>query len=105
MRKVFFRASRRIRLVRPALQLRDQNMGCYLSESELTVQMEEAVALHCGCGHGILCEVMRAGEHLGFLAFFDDEPRSETCGERVEHCPDCSEQLGLPMLFAKNRPA
>ena len=103
MRKVFFvffRASRRIRLMSPAVRLRDENMGNYFSESELTVQMEEAVALRCGCGHGILCEVMRAGEHLGFLAFFDAESRSETCGERVEHCPGCIEQLGLPMLFA-----
>ena len=80
-------------------------LGGYFSESGITVQVEEAAALRCGCGHGILCEVKRAGEHLGFLAFFDDEPMSETWGERVESCPDCREQLGFPMLFPKNRTA
>jgi len=87
------------------VRLRDENLGGYFSETGITVQMEEVTTLRCGCGHEILCEVRRAGEHLGFLAFFDAESRSETYGERVEHCPGCGEQLELPMLFAKNRPA
>ena len=69
------------------------------------MQVEEAAALRCGCGHGILCELRRAGTHLGFLAFFDDEPRSKTCGERIKHCPGCGEQLGCPMFLSKLQPA
>jgi hypothetical protein len=91
--------------VSPAVWLRRENMGGYSSESRITAQVEEAAALRCGCGHGIHCEVRRAGEHLGFLVFVDDEPTSETCGERIESCPGCGEQLGFPMLFPKNRTA
>jgi hypothetical protein len=60
--------------------------------------------LRCVCGHGILCEVRPGGEYIGFLAFFDDEPTSATCGQRVESCPDCGEQLRLPLFFSKKAP-
>ena len=60
-------------------------------------------ALRCVCGHAILCEVQPGGERIGFLVFFDGEPTSETCGERVKSCPDCGEQLGLPLLYPRNR--
>jgi hypothetical protein len=60
--------------------------------------------LRCVCGHSILCKVHSAGKGIGFLAFFDDEPASETCCERVKACPDCSRHLGLPTLILKNQP-
>ena len=92
--------------ISPAVWLRGENMGGYFSESRITVQAAAAaVALRCGCGHGILCEVRRAGEHLGVLVFVDDEPTSETYSERVKSCPGCGEQLGFPMLFTKHQPA
>jgi hypothetical protein len=60
--------------------------------------------LRCVCGHSILCEVKPGGEHIGFLAFFDDEPTSATCGQRVESCPDCGVRLRLPLFFSKKAP-
>ena len=60
-------------------------------------------AVGCVCGHGIICEVRNGGEHIGFLAFFDGEPTSETYGQRVKSCPRCGEQLGLPVLYRINR--
>ncbi len=68
--------------------------------------LEEAdyeARLRCACGHRILCEVQSEGEHIGFLTFFDGEPTSETYGQRVKSCPCCGEQLGLAMLYPKNR--
>jgi hypothetical protein len=65
---------------------------------------EVATALRCVCGYSILCEVRSAGERLGLLVFQDNEPASETYGQRVESCPGCGEQLGLPLFFRKNRP-
>ena len=65
---------------------------------------EVATALRCVCGYSIFCEVRSTGERLGFLVFQDNEPASETYGQRVESCPGCGEQLGLPLFFRKNRP-
>ena len=65
--------------------------------------MGNRAMLRCVCGHPILCEVLPEGERIGFLAFFDDEPTSETRGRRVKTCPNCSEQLGLPSLYRINR--
>ena len=61
-------------------------------------------ALRCVCGHSIYCEVGTEGEYIGFFAFFDDEPTSETYGQRVECCPNCGEQLRLTSFFGQNRP-
>jgi hypothetical protein len=61
------------------------------------------VRLRCVCGHSILCKVQSAGKGIGFLAFFDDEPSSETCRRRVKSCPYCSKQLGLSVLALKNQ--
>ena len=63
---------------------------------------EEASPLRCACGHAILCEVMRLGERLSTLTFFDNEATSETHTERVESCPGCGEQLEFLMPFLKN---
>jgi hypothetical protein len=71
-----------------------------LSMEEM-VQEEEAAALRCACGYGILCELRREGERLAFLAFFDNEPTSETYTEQVENCPGCGKQLGGWMLTLK----
>jgi hypothetical protein len=59
--------------------------------------------LRCVCGHRVVCKVQSEGEHIGFLAFFDDEPTSETHGRRVKSCPSCGEQLGLGRLYPKTR--
>jgi hypothetical protein len=67
------------------------------------MQEEEAAALRCVCGYSILCRVRRAGESIGFLRFFDNEPTSETYAQRIESCPGCGEQLGLPLFFRKDR--
>jgi hypothetical protein len=60
---------------------------------------EEEATLSCVCGHSIVCRVTSGGERIGFLAFFDGEPTNETYGQRVECCPNCGEELGLPMFF------
>jgi hypothetical protein len=52
-------------------------------------------ALRCVCGHALLCEVRSAGEGIGILVCFDDEPTSETCGQQVRNCPSCDEPLRL----------
>ncbi len=52
-------------------------------------------ALRCVCGHALLCEVRSAGEGIGFLVCFDDEPTSETRGQQVKNCPSCGEPLIL----------
>ena len=54
-----------------------------------------AYQLLCECSHKVLCEVMRHGERLGGLTFFDDEEASVTQGERVRYCPGCSSRLSL----------
>jgi hypothetical protein len=59
--------------------------------------------LRCVCGHRILCEVQPEGECIGFLIFFDGKPTGETYGQRVESCPGCGEQLGLPVLYREDR--
>jgi hypothetical protein len=52
----------------------------------------------CECSYKVRCEVMRHGEQLGELTFFDDEEASVTQGERVLYCPRCSSRLGLLSL-------
>lgn len=37
---------------------------------------------------------------MGFVDFFDDEPDSESRGQRVRECPGCGERLGLAAFFA-----
>jgi DNA-directed RNA polymerase subunit RPC12/RpoP len=64
----------------------------------------ETTTLRCACGYIILCRVRGAGERVGFLAFFDGEPTSETYGQQIERCPRCGTQLGLPELYRINRP-
>jgi hypothetical protein len=54
-----------------------------------------AYQLLCECSHKVLCEVMRHGERLGGLTFFDDEEASVTQGERVRYCPGCRSWLSL----------
>jgi hypothetical protein len=42
-----------------------------------------AYQLLCECSYKVCCEIMRHGERLGELMFFDDEEASVTQGERV----------------------
>ena len=67
--------------------------------------MKEAASSVCSCAHRLLCEAVREGERLGFLHFFDDEPKSATYGEHIKDCPGCGEQLGLLVLLAQNQSA
>ena len=60
--------------------------------------------LRCVCGHKILCEVQPGGDGMGFLAFFDGEPKSESYGQRVRSCPGCGKRLGLPVLLREKQP-
>ena len=79
-------------------------MGLHLEKDEEGAGGGNRAVLRCTCGYSVLCEVQPAGERIGFLAFFDDEPASETYGERLKSCPRCGEQLGLPLLYRINRP-
>jgi hypothetical protein len=72
-------------------------------ERELAVI--EATRLVCSCAHRLVCALEHQGEQLSFLAFFDNEPDSETHGDRVRGClrdsvPGCGERLGLITLSA-----
>jgi len=57
-----------------------------------------AQQLLCACGYKVRCGIMRYGESLGELVFFDDNEVSVTQGERVWHCPGCHDRLDLPGL-------
>jgi hypothetical protein len=76
-----------------------RNVGRYLEKGKQDTGVGNRAMLRCVCGHAILCEVQPEGERIGFLAFFDDEPTSETHGRRVKECPTCGEQLGFPVLY------
>jgi hypothetical protein len=52
----------------------------------------------CACSYKVRCEVMRYGEQLGEVMFFDDEKASVTRGEQVWYCPGCRNRLGLTSL-------
>jgi hypothetical protein len=65
------------------------------------ITAEQPVPLHCLCGHSILCQVLREGERLGSLVFFDDELTNSTYGECIEHCPTCSQKLALHRLLPR----
>ena len=73
--------------------------GQYMQDEE---EETTEAKLRCVCSYRILCEVRPWGERIGFLAFFDDEPASGTYTQRVESCPNCGEQLGLPLFFKRN---
>jgi hypothetical protein len=65
--------------------------------------MTEEAALLCPCAYRIFCVVRRESERLGSLVFFDDDPTSQTHGERIHECPGCGERLGLLLLSAQNQ--
>jgi hypothetical protein len=54
--------------------------------------------LLCACGYKVRCEVLRYGESLGEIAFFDDKEASTTQGERLLDCPRCHDRLTLTSL-------
>ena len=60
-----------------------------------SVDFDRTYQLLCGCSYKVRCEVMRHGERLCELTFFDDEEASVTQGERVRYCPGCRSRLGL----------
>ena len=66
------------------------------------VDDEEETRLVCACTHRLFLSWSARGERLGFLRFFDDEPKSATYGQRIQDCPGC-ERLGLPALFSAGR--
>ena len=66
------------------------------------MQGEEVATLKCPCGYAILCEVRSSIERLGAAVFLDEEPTSETYGERVHSCPGCGEELEFLTLLLRN---
>jgi hypothetical protein len=80
-----------------------EHVGRNLEKGKQDTGVVNHAKLRCVCGHAILCEVQSAGERIGYLTFVDDEPTSETRGRRIKECPNCGEQLGLPMLYRINR--
>jgi hypothetical protein len=60
------------------------------------------VTMQCPCGYTILCKVRPLGERVGTLAFLDNKPTSEICGERMKSCPGCGAQLELLRLWVEN---
>jgi hypothetical protein len=53
----------------------------------------------CTCGYKVRCGVLRYGDQLGGLVFFDDEKTSRTWGEKVRQCQGCNSRLDLPSLI------
>jgi|SRR5215213_7732688 len=53
------------------------------------------------CGYKVRCGIMRYGDGLGGLVFFDDKEASITRGERVSHCPGCHDRLGFVGLRSR----
>lgn len=76
------------------------NQGQPFSLNDRRDNSWSAYRLLCACGYRVRCEVMRYGEGLGELVFFDDTESSMTKGERVRDCPGCHDQLGLLGLRA-----
>lgn len=64
-------------------------------EPQRVVETVMSMTLSCLCGFSVACELVRQGERLGILSFFDGEVASSTYGERIEHCPGCSQKLAL----------
>jgi hypothetical protein len=62
---------------------------------------EQAAVVRCACGHGILSEVLRKGERLATVAFFDEEEASETHGEQLQWCPGCGQRLAVHTLLPR----
>jgi len=58
-------------------------------------------ALACLCGYPVACRLLREGERLGYLVFFDDEPAGSTFGRQIEHCPTCTQKLALHRLLSR----
>ncbi len=89
-------ATRHKRLAHVSATLRHtRGGGLLVGEGERDAGREGRTALRCVCGHALLCEVRSAGEGIGFLVCFDDEPTSETRGQQVKSCPSCDERLRL----------
>jgi len=75
-------------------------MGPWPTDAEgLGVQRSGAPSkmyqLLCECSYKVRCEVVRHGERLGELTFFDEVEVSVTQGERVRYCPGCRSRLSL----------
>jgi hypothetical protein len=66
------------------------------------MMLEELVALRCLCSYGISVVLRGSGEGMCTIVFFDNEPASETSGERVRECPSCGERLGLHRLLPRS---
>ena len=73
-----------------------------MGKGERDAAEDGRTALRCVCGHALLCEVRSAGEGIGVLVCFDDEPTSETRGQQVKICPRCGEPLRLARRWRKN---
>ncbi len=62
--------------------------------------LEELAALvRCACGYRISVELSDEGARICDVALFDNEPTSDSRGERVRECPGCGVGLGLHTLI------
>jgi hypothetical protein len=65
---------------------------------------EPGAALRCPCGHGVYAELSALGACNSTVAFFDDEPGSDTRSGRVRRCPGCNARLRLHALAPPRKP-
>lgn len=70
----------------------------YLSGGK-TVLEERAALVRCACGYGISVELSDEGARICNVMLFDNEPSSDSHGERVRECPGCGVGLGLHTLI------
>jgi hypothetical protein len=60
---------------------------------------ESTYGLSCACGYKVRCGVLRYGDQLGGLVFFDGAKVSRTKGEEIRRCPGCDNKLDIPGLL------
>jgi hypothetical protein len=72
------------------------------SSGSQRVETAVPTTLSCLCGYTIVCLVVRDGERLGSIVYFDEEPTSPTNGGQIEnHCPGCGLRLALHRLLPR----
>jgi hypothetical protein len=80
--------------MRPLPADNDRGRGTEIGAKQVEAT-EWAYQLFCECGYKVRCEVIRHGQQLGQLTFFDDEEASATRGEQIWYCPGCQNRLDL----------
>ncbi len=63
--------------------------------------VEETFRVSCNCGRLVRAGVLRGGERLGTLVFFDEE-NVGTYGQRRTCCPGCGRRLDLIAMLRQS---